>query len=94
MSDRIPKPPREDRLYEAPLVVRKADDGTPAVSLGGMDLSFLLGADGLRIWTDTDAGIPEFVVEMTFAPGALELDFDVDLLRSLLEQAEAKAAAR
>lgn len=85
----------------ARLVVRSSGYEIPDValvfadeSLGEVhvDLAMLLASDGLEITTTDTFNIPMFEVRMKFAAGALDLDFDVDLLRDLLERAEAKSA--
>lgn len=87
---------------ELPLKITQSEDGTPSVILGEVELANMLSVEGVHIeyvslWGDhaTVGGghgpsVPQ--VTLTFGPGALALDFEVDLLRALLADAEAKDA--
>lgn len=79
------------RPRNARLQVRTADDGLPSVLLNDMELAGLLAADGFNIAPASEPDEYGWVVEMKFSSGALELDFDVELLQTLLAEAEAKA---
>ena len=63
----------------------------PTLLLGDVDITKFVAADGLRIEYVEDVGGSTPVVTMIFGLGALELDFDVDLLEHLLAEAEIKA---
>lgn len=77
------------------LTVREARDGTPSVLLGGLELKNLLLADGgFKIeYVDAWNGGPSAAqVTLVLAPGAVDFDLDVDMLRTLLDVAEREAA--
>lgn len=82
MSDTAPT--YAGALYEAPLVIRRSTEGTPSVKLAGLELAMLLAKDGIDIRYDADE-FGGWIVSLTFGPGSLDLDFDVDLLQQLLE---------
>lgn len=81
----------DTRPRNARLQVRTADDGLPSVLLNDMEISGLITARGFRIMPAEAPDVGRWIVEMEFGPGALELDFDVELLQTLLAEAEAKA---
>jgi hypothetical protein len=70
--------------------------GQPAsLTLGGVDISRFVAEDGLTI--EYESGGPlsmpaQPVVTIRFGWGALDLDFDVDLLEQMLADAKAKVA--
>lgn len=72
-------------------------DGAPSVRLGEIELSSVLARDGVEIRsvdpsprTYSGPSVPEVI--LTFGPGALALDFDIDLLETLLASAKAAQA--
>jgi hypothetical protein len=74
-----------------PLTVRRDDNGDLSVKLDGTELNMLLAQDGLKIRSEApfDGAPAELVVDLKFGHGSLELDLDVELLRSLLAEKEA-----
>lgn len=83
--------------YEMPFTIRRGredDENGWSVKLGDVELAGVLASDGIRI--EFDDGFPEMhpqpVVTLKFAPGALDPDFDIDLLRKLIESKEAEAS--
>ena len=68
-----------------PLRVTSDEKGVPVVLLDGRDLAKHLSADGLKIEYLATGGVSSPQVTMTFGPGALALDFDVDLLARLTD---------
>lgn len=77
------------------LPLRLTQSGTSPASLvlGGVDISRFVAADGLSIDYETGGqlSMPAMpVVTIKFGLGALDLDFDVDLLERLLDDAKAK----
>lgn len=75
---------------ELPLKIGVSDSGRPSILLEGIELSHVLAADGLKIeYRDDDefvAGLP--IVTMKFAPGALTLDFLIDLAEAYAKRGE------
>lgn len=81
---------------ELPIVIRE-ENGVPFVELAGQEITAALAHDGVSIeyvdlFPPTVSGgggpsVPQ--VTLRFAPGALKLDFGVDLLRQLLADASA-----
>jgi hypothetical protein len=80
-----------------PIKISTRDDGTPSVVLAGIELADVLATEGVAIrYVDPFArtvgsAVSEPEITLTFAPGALNLDFEVDLLRRLLDDAEMRA---
>lgn len=81
-----------------PIKITHGAAGEPSVLLAGVELSGVLATDGVTIryvdgFEPMLCGVRFPVPEVTlkFAPGALELDFEVDLLRQMLSDAEARA---
>lgn len=84
-------------MTHSTLPLRLTQKGTSPASLvlGGVDISHFVAEDGLSIQYEAGGplGLPaRTTVTITFAPGALDLDFDIDLLEMLLADAKAKAA--
>jgi hypothetical protein len=82
-----------------PLTLKQSGLNPPVLLLGGVDITRFVAVDGLRIeYTRSDnqrlSDPPQSVplVTLIFAPGRLELDFEIDLLEHLLADAKAKAA--
>lgn len=80
-------------------LVDKADE-PPRLLLGDLDITRFVASDGLRIDYGGEAvrrlgSLPRSLAEVTitFAPGRLALDFDIDLLERLLDDARTKAGA-
>lgn len=81
-----------DAPRTARLTITAAEDGLPSVRLNDLELSSLLLSGGLSFrYVQMPDGWDAPEVTMVFAPGSLALDFDVDLLRSLLTVAETEA---
>lgn len=77
--------------YSAHLRIDQADDKSYRVLLDEVPLQNLLAADGLSITFEWDeaSGQSHPVVGLRFAPGALELDLDAELVADILRHSEA-----
>lgn len=85
----------DDAPYEAPLVIRRHEDGLPSIKLAGLELRNLLTVDGINIQTvEQFGGGAAFEVTLKFGAGWLDLDFDVDLLQQLLDAKREPGAPR
>lgn len=85
-------------MHTIPLRLVDKPGASPQLLLGGVDITPYVARDGLRIEYVDPAerqlgDVPRAVPEVTirFALGKLELDFDIELLGRLLDDARSKA---
>lgn len=68
-----------------PLRITTAEDGRPSVVLDGMELRNVLSNVAIEYVSYGNKMLPQ--IFLTFGPGLLDLDFDVDLLETMLASA-------